>query len=155
MATLYIIGFALQQERPVKIGWSASDDATDRRAALQTGSPRELRLLRQWTHPQAQQIERALKQRLVDCRLKGEWYDISLSEVLKDVEYFIPRNDAADLPKIEVFRFPNGKFLFHREFCRTWHQHGPLWGIGDRAVPAKVLGRAATTLSVASPPSLG
>ena len=61
---------------PIKIGHGT--DAVARRAALQTGNPRKLRLLGWWLvagKASAVEAERLLHEELSYRRISGEWFD--------------------------------------------------------------------------------
>lgn len=68
---LYVIGPA-DGDR-IKIG--ISFDVPKRLAALQSGSPVELRVIGSWVCGNAKQVEKRMHKRLAAARLHGEWFD--------------------------------------------------------------------------------
>ena len=76
-AYLYIIGGT---DKPYKLG--ITKDPTKRLKALQTGNPIPLTIhhLEPVPHTQVKHLETELHSMLSHKRLKGEWFDISLSE---------------------------------------------------------------------------
>lgn len=68
---IYVIG---EEDRltPVKIGWTAASDASDRLGSLQTGHPHQLSVLALLPGTRAGEV--ALHLRFSDYRLKGEWF---------------------------------------------------------------------------------
>ena len=70
-SNVYVIGEATSGL--VKIG--AANDSRDRLQGLQTGNPRELRLLHE--EPGVGPLERTLHERFAGRHLRGEWFDFT------------------------------------------------------------------------------
>jgi hypothetical protein len=64
---------------PIKIGWAS--DLVDRLERLQTGNPRELRIIA--SLPGSRATEAVFHQRFADRRIRNEWFDIDAETVLR------------------------------------------------------------------------
>jgi hypothetical protein len=71
----------------IKIGISRDPDA--RRNAIQTASPYEVQVAYRRAFPDeptARRVERRVHQQLASHRLRGEWFDLKVSEIIDEIE---------------------------------------------------------------------
>lgn len=62
-----------------KIGSCTNLD--DRLSILQTGNPRELRIIGTWRSFNAGELERRLHRRLKTKRVRGEWFELTETDI--------------------------------------------------------------------------
>ena len=77
MSVVYII--AASAAGPCKIGWTGSG-VTSRVAALQCGNPDELLVYGYVAARAARRVELEAHRKLERCRVRGEWFAVSVAE---------------------------------------------------------------------------
>ena len=85
---IYVIG---SDDPPYKVGISKAPD--QRLRSLQTGHPQKLRIhsLRETDAEKTKLLERVIHHHLKHYRTHGEWFDMSLRNILLEVEYALMR----------------------------------------------------------------
>ena len=99
---IYIIG---PENGPFKVGYSVTPD--DRCRQLQTGQPMKLRVHHRRTieTKNARAMEQLIHRQLNHFRIKGEWFNIPLGDLIQEIDFaFIRWSDTPNLSELLKMR---------------------------------------------------
>lgn len=96
----------------VKIGHTNQEDVFSRINEVKTYCPYGAELIGFFTSYEANKIEKTLHEKFKIHRLKGEWFNISIEECLKCIEFYREQNEINDRQEFEI---NYAKFLQERE----------------------------------------
>lgn len=87
---------------PIKIGYSENESPIDRFNTFKTYAPFGSEIIGFIRHSDAKQLETELHQKYSRDRLKGEWFEITVDEVNKCIDFYSNLEDIEEANNFQV-----------------------------------------------------